>query len=203
MCNQPPEVESCDLGIIDENSMDAPEAANIRIVDRDADERNGFVEIEVLDSEDPLDGSLEIVPTIERVDGVWVTSGKVNILKPYNYELPGAQIETRGSVAARIVNLNVRLHNSKAKDAKPVETVCTMRVRDVNDPLRFRSFMTRSGEGFPAVIENCQTQVGQRVDNQMILAVDEDSQGKEISKQNLKMTKILSYVNQYMFIRSV
>ena len=180
MCNQAPEVESCDLGIIDENSRDAPESSSVRIVDRDADERNGFVEIEVLDSDDPLDGKIELVPTVERVDGVWLTSAKVNVLRPFNYELPGARIETLRSEAVRIVNVNVLLHNSKAKDAKPVEATCTLRVRDVNDPLAFRQLLVRNSA--PAVIENCQSQVGKRVDNLQILARDEDSQGKEISE---------------------
>jgi len=180
MCNQAPEVESCDLGIINENSRDAPEGSSIRIVDRDADERNGFVEIEVLASEDPLDGAIELVPTVERVDGLWLTTAKVNVLQPFNYELPGAQIETRGSEAARIVNIKVLLHNSKAKNAKPVEAICTLRVKDVNDPLAFRKMVVRSSA--PAVIESCQSQVGKRIDNLQISARDEDSQGKEIGK---------------------
>jgi len=118
------------------------------------------------------------VPTVERVDGLWLTTAKVNFLQPFNYELPGAQIETRGSEAARIVNIKVLLHNSKAKNAKPVEAICTLRVKDVNDPLAFRKMVVRSSA--PAVIESCQSQVGKRIDNLQISARDEDSQGKEI-----------------------
>lgn len=130
ICNQPPIVTSCDLGIISENSLDVPKESNITIVDFDADGTNGIVDIVVNNKKD--EGAVEIVTTNIQDGGTWVTKGSVKITRTFNYEfdLSGAAIKEVNGEHYRVAQIPVSIRNPHAKDEKTVDAVCTLLVKN-------------------------------------------------------------------------
>ena len=81
LCNQPPMVERCNLGTIEENAQKGTilTGTDILIRDADANKINTIVGFEI---EDSLNGLIQIIPKTQN----GVTTGTVRVSRPFNYE---------------------------------------------------------------------------------------------------------------------